>query len=187
MRRYVLQLAALLLVAIAGTAVYWRTTITHNASSTTAARPVATAAPGSPGRTTAAHAPAAYQVAVSWPGNTAQYLGRYRLTASTDLDLAQTGMLTIFMRTVPHEPRPVLSGILALNGTNQDNVLYLTHFEHSGPKLSTSVNLGIYTGPVLGRFVVTAHDSHAMSASLLATGQAPLQFTFQHFSRNPHP
>jgi hypothetical protein len=96
-------------------------------------------------------------------------------------------MLTIFMRTVPHEPRPVLSGVLALNGASQTNVLYLTHFIHAGPKLSTAVNLGIFTGPVLGKFVVVSHDSRILTASLLATGQAPLQFTFLHFSQNPHP
>ena len=186
MRRYILQLIALLLVAVAGTAVYWRTSSSHTASpsAATATVPRATTAPLARVRPTIAPSQA---VAVSWPGSKAQYLGRYRLSGSSDLSLAQTGMLTIFMRTVPHEPRPVLSGILALNGTNQTNVLYLTHFEHAGPKLSTSVNLGIYTGPVVGQFVVTTHDSSTMSASLLAAGQAPLQFTFQHFSRNPHP
>lgn len=179
MRRYLLQLVALLLVGIAGSALYWRTTSSHDT-------PHATLAPrGNAAAISSARA--ATQIAVSWPGNKAQYLGRYRLSASSNLDIAQTGMLTVFMRTVPHEPRPVLSGILSLNSASETNVLYLTHFKHGGSKLSTSVNLGIYTGPLLGQFVVTARDSHTLSASLLATGQPPLRFTFVHTSSNPHP
>lgn len=187
MRRYTLQLAALLLVAIAGSVIFWRTTSSHTALPAPEARASATAAATSPAPTMVARRPAADRVLVSWPGHTGQYLGRYQLSASSDLDLAQSGMLTIFLRSVPHEPRPVLSGILALNGTSQTNVLYLTHFKHRGAKLSTSVNLGIYTGPVLGQFAVTARDSRMLSASLLAPGQAPMRFTFQHVSRNPHP
>jgi hypothetical protein len=82
-----------------------------------------------------------------WPGAAAQYLGRYRLTKSSDPALATGGGLTIFLRKVPHFTKPLLSGILSLNAKHQANVVYLTKFMHAGTSLWTTVNLGIYTGP----------------------------------------
>ncbi len=122
-----------------------------------------------------------------WPGQTAQYLGRYRVVSSSDASLAQQGELTLFMRKVNGQPKPVLSGILSLHGASGSNVLYLTHFVHSGMKLSTTLSAGIYTGPVVGRFVVTTRASGRLTVALVVPGGAPVALRLVRFSANPHP
>src|SRR5437868_4918713 len=54
--------------------------------------------------------------APGWPGAKAAYLGRYRLISSSDAALARRGELTVFLRKVPGEKMPALSGILAVHG-----------------------------------------------------------------------
>ena len=132
-------------------------------------------------------APAAAGVIPSWPAPSSQYLGRYHLTASSAPMLATSGELTIFLRVVPKVPQPALSGILSLKTKTQTNVLYLTAFKHTSSKLWTSINLGIFTGPVLGSFVVTSIKGDQMTAQFVQATQAPITFSFVRFSHNPHP
>jgi hypothetical protein len=182
MGRYLLQLIALLMVAVVGVGIYWRV-------GTSTPGPVAAPAAQSQqqGALVAAGATGA-PIVVSWPGSKAQYLGRYHLVSASDQSLAQSGELTIFMRAhVPHEPKPVLSGILSLNGTDGTNVFYLTHFQHQGLKRWARVNLGIYTGPMIGEFVVTSLAGDRLVAQLTQQGQAPIALSFMRFSHNPQP
>lgn len=122
-----------------------------------------------------------------WPGGIALYKGRYRLTSSGDASLAQSGMLTIFSRTVPHQLGPQMSGILALYTSNGTNVLYMTHFVHAGLKLSARVNLGIYTGPEIGTFAVVAHQGNDLTANFVPLSGATVSLHFSRISTNPHP
>jgi len=122
-----------------------------------------------------------------WPGGAAVYAGRYRLTASGDANFAQSGMLTIFTRTVLHQPKPQMSGILSLYTTDGTNVLYLTHFVHAGTMRSAQVNLGIYTGPLIGRFAVASHQGAALVATFVPLEGAPVPLRFTQISANPHP
>lgn len=182
MGRYLIQLLALLSVAVVGAGIYWRvgTGHSHTATSTPATALTSTS---SQTAGSASGAPI-----VSWPGSKAQYIGRYHLTAASDQTVAQSGELTIFLRkNVPHEPKPVLSGILNLNGTDGTNVFYLTHFLHQGMKRWTRVNLGIYTGPVIGTFVVTSLAGDNLAAEIAQQGQTPMTMKFTRFSHNPLP
>jgi len=122
-----------------------------------------------------------------WPGGIAPYKGRYRLTSSGDTSLAQSGMLTIFPRTVPHQPKPQMSGILALYTSSGTNVLYMTHFVHGGHKLSARVNLGIYTGPEIGTFAVVCHHGNDLAANFVPLSGTTVELHFSRISTNPHP
>jgi hypothetical protein len=122
-----------------------------------------------------------------WPGASSQYLGRYHLTTSSDPALATSGELTVFLRVVRPNPKPVLSGILALDTKTQSNVVYLTKFMHAGTKLWTTVNLGIYTGPVLGQFEVTSVQDGHLAGEIVQKGSAPVALRFVRFTTNPHP
>jgi len=122
-----------------------------------------------------------------WPGGPQAYRGRYRLIASSDNSFAQSGVLTIFTRTVPHQTKPQLSGILSLYTTAGANVLYLTHFIHMGSTRSAQVNLGIYAGPEIGRFVVVLHHGAALGITFVPLQGASVSLRFVHFSTSPHP
>lgn len=122
-----------------------------------------------------------------WPGGAAVYVGRYRLTTSGDTTFAQSGMLTIFTRTVLHQPKPQMSGILSLYTADGTNVLYLTHFVHAGTMRSAQVNLGIYTGPLIGRFAVASHQGSALAATFVPLEGGPVSLRFTRISVNPHP
>ena len=140
-----------------------------------------TAAAGSAGATSGVKA------APGWPGGLSSYEGRYRLTASSDASFARSGMLTIFARKVPHQDKPQMSGILALYTTDGTNVLYLTHFTHAGTKLSAQLNLGIYTGPHMGTFVLVSHHGAALVVHVMPLQGAAVLLHFNRISANPHP
>ena len=122
-----------------------------------------------------------------WPGEKTAYIGRYRLISSGNAALARRGQLTVFLRKVRGEPIPVLSGILALYGTDGMNVLYLTHFAHAGTRLWTSVNMGIYTGPVIGQFNVQCFCRNQLHATLAIQKGPHVVLRFVRFSKSPHP
>jgi hypothetical protein len=122
-----------------------------------------------------------------WPGEKTAYMGRYRLISSSDAALARRGQLTVFLRKVPGQKVPVLSGILALYGTNGMNVFYLTHFAHADTRLWTSVNMGIYTGPVIGQFNVQCFCRNQLHATLAIQKGSHVVLRFVRFSKNPHP
>jgi hypothetical protein len=134
--------------------------------------------------------PAAVKSVPGWPGGNAQYLGRYKIIKSNNAALAKSGELTIFLRTkVPGTKGPILGGILALTGSSGVNVIYLTQFKHTGTLLSTVVNLGIYTGPVIGVFKVTAIDvkTGLIMAKFVQMNGNTLLLEFSRFSKNPQP
>ena len=122
-----------------------------------------------------------------WPGGPGAYTGRYRLTASGDAGFARSGTLTIFARTVPHQAKPQMSGILSLYTTDGTNVLYLAHFVHAGTTRSAQVSLGIYTGPEIGRFVMVSRHGAALAARFVPLKGAPVSLRFVEFSTSPHP
>lgn len=199
MRHYLVQLVALLLVATVGGLAYWRLGNSHSAItsgkpapnpihvSQVAALSLLPASSANPVSVKAAVSAAA-QAGPGWPGGNAKYLGRYRLTWSSSATLAHGGELTIFLRKgVPNQPKPILGGILALYGADGTNVLYLTHFEHTGAKLSARVNLGIYTGPVIGSFNVTSIHGNNMIASLSQVDGTVTSLHLTRFTTNPHP
>jgi hypothetical protein len=134
--------------------------------------------------------PAAAKSIPGWPGGNAQYLGRYKIVKSSDPALAKSGQLTIFLRSkVPGTKGPILGGILAMTGSSGVNVVYLTQFKHTGALLSTVVNLGIYTGPVIGVFKVTAIDvkTGLITAKFVPHSGGPISLEFSRFSKNPQP
>lgn len=122
-----------------------------------------------------------------WPGGLTSYEGRYRLITSSNTAFANAGMLTIFGRTVPHQAKPQMSGILALYTTDGTNVVYLTHFVHAGTKLSARVNLGIYTGPEIATFNVVSHQGTSMLVKYLPLQGTSISLHFSRISSNPHP
>jgi hypothetical protein len=122
-----------------------------------------------------------------WPGEATAYMGRYRLISSSDAALARRGGLTVFLRKVPNEKMPVLSGIMALDGAQGMNVFYLTHFVHAGARLWTSVNMGIYTGPVIGQFNVQCFCHNQLNAVFAIQKGPHVVLRFVRFSKNPHP
>jgi hypothetical protein len=131
-------------------------------------------------------APAATAIP-GWPGGAKPYLGRYHLVSSSDANIAKSGMLTIFTRIVPHQPAPVISGILALYSMNGTNALYLSHFLHTGLKLTATVNLGIYTGPKIATFVVVSRNGPDMMVKFVPVSGTVISMHFMRFSLNPHP
>ena len=122
-----------------------------------------------------------------WPGEKTAYMGRYRLISSSDAALARRGQLTVFLRKVRGQQMPTLSGILALYGTDGMNVFYLTHFAHAGTRLWTSVNMGIYTGPVIGQFNVKGFGHNQMNGTFAILKGPQVVLRFVRFSKNPHP
>ena len=122
-----------------------------------------------------------------WPGEQTAYMGRYRLISSSNVALARRGQLTVFLRKVRGQQMPALSGILALYGTEGMNVFYLTHFAHAGTRLWTSVNMGIYTGPVIGQFNVQCFCRNQLHATLAIQKASHVVLRFVRFSKNPHP
>jgi hypothetical protein len=121
-----------------------------------------------------------------WPGGTPVYQGRYTLVKSSDATFAKTGMLTVFSRFVPRVG-PTISGILSLYTADGTNVLYLTHFTHSGTKLSTIVNLGIFTGPEIGKLQVLSRQGTSMVVKFVPFSGRAIELRFTRFSTNPHP
>jgi hypothetical protein len=171
MIHHIMRCRSLILAALIGGAIAWPLGSGH-AAPAPASKPMHTAvAKAIPG----------------WPGAASQYLGRYHLTSSSDPALATGGELTVFLRKVPPMPKPLLSGILSLTTKNQTNVVYLTKFMHAGTKLWTTVNLGIYTGPVLGQFKVTSIHDGQLVAEIVQKGAAPVTLQLMRFSMNPHP
>lgn len=122
-----------------------------------------------------------------WPGDAAQYLGRYRLTASNNARMARRGQLTVFMRTIRPGVPLVMSGILALRGKSASNVFYLTQFVYTGGRMEATVQLGSYAGPQIGQFVVKQIKGKTMTAGVTIQGAPRLTLKLFRFSKNPHP
>ena len=177
MCRYSRRLSSLLVAALIAGTIAWPVAAGHAASlkATPHAQPAA------------ARSTAAKKAIPGWPGGNAKYIGRYHLVKSSDSSLATGGELTLFTMVVRPAPKPVLRGILTLTTKSQTNVVYLTKFVHAGSALWTTVNLGIYTGPVLGQFKVISIKGEQLVAALVQPGAAPVTLQFIRFSTNPHP
>jgi hypothetical protein len=135
----------------------------------------------------AASAAPAPKVVSGWPGGIKSYQGRYKLVSAGAATFAKSGELTIFGRFVKGLNGLQLSGILALYTSDGTNALYVTHFEQLGSKLTASVNLGIYTGPVIGTFNLVTRKGAKMTAKFVPNQGAPVLLTFKQISKDPHP
>ncbi len=147
---------------------------------------ISVAPPGMIGARAATVAPTA-KVISGWPGGLKSYQGRYKLVNSTDATFAKSGELTIFGRIVHGLKGLQLSGILSLYTKSDTAVLYVTHFEKVGSTLSASVNSGIYTGPVIGKFHLVTRKGATMEAEFVPTQGRPIFLRFHRISSNPHP
>jgi hypothetical protein len=63
----------------------------------------------------------------------------------------------------------------------------LTHFAHAGTRLWTSVNMGSYTGPVIGQFNVQCFCHNQLHAVFAIHKGSQVALRFVRFSKNPHP
>lgn len=143
------------------------------------------------GVTSPAPAPLAVaRAAPGWPVPRATYLGRYRMTWSSDPAFARTGLLTLFMRPVT-KPKAmnVPSGIISVVSSDATTVLYLTKFGHLGSRAVADVNLGLYTSSPVGAVQLTAFSaaSHTLTLVFSAPGERPVQLRFTRYSADPHP
>jgi hypothetical protein len=141
----------------------------------------------------ASSAPSASAVAHAkpgWPVPSASYLGRYRLTWSSDRSFARSGLLTLFMRSVT-KPKAMIvpSGIVSIYGNDATTVLYLTRFGHLGPRPVAAVNVGLYTSSPVGAVQLTTLSvaSHTLTLMLSAPGAPSIQMRFTRYSADPHP
>lgn len=122
-----------------------------------------------------------------WPMARASYLGRYRMTWSSDPSFARSGLLTLFMRPVTKPKATVVpSGIMSVFGGDATTVLYLTRFGHLGSRAVADVNVGVFTSPPVGTVQVTTF-SHTLTLVFSASGSRPVQMRFVRYSANPHP
>lgn len=125
-----------------------------------------------------------------WPMAKPAYLGRYRLTASSDRTFASSGLLTLFMREIKKPTEMIVpSGVLSAFGPGQTTVLYLSGFQHSGSKAMAQVSAGNYGYPPAGQAWVTRFSpaSHVLQLSFAPTGGHPVALTFTRYSADPHP
>jgi hypothetical protein len=127
------------------------------------------------------------KVISGWPGGLKSYQGRYKLVSSSSAAFAKSGELTIFGRIVHGLKGLQLSGILALYTKDDTAVLYVTHFEQIGSKLSASVNSGIYTGPVIGTFHLVTRKGATVKAEFVPNQGKVVSLRFHQISSNPHP
>lgn len=151
------------------------------------------------GSSPAAHggatSPAASTAAVAhakpgWLVPRASYLGRYRMTWSSDRSFARSGLLTLFMRKITKPKAMVVpSGIISVFGGDATTVLYLTKFGHLGSRAVADVNLGLYTSSPVGAVQLTAFSaaSHTLTLVLSAPGSRPVELRFTRYSADPHP
>jgi hypothetical protein len=128
--------------------------------------------------------------APGWPAPKAAYLGRYRLTGSSDPSFARAGLLTLFMRAVTKPKKMILpSGIISVYGPGTTSVLYLTRFGHLGQRGVADVTAGLYAAPPAGTVALTGFtaESHTLTVVLSPSGSAPVTMRFTRYSADPHP
>lgn len=203
MQRLLVQLLAVVIIAILGGLAYLHlNTNTSPVSSSTASSPASLTATSVPTNslptataTPEANPPAAPtpQAGTSSPGwgQTIPYIGSYRLTASSNTKLAGTGTLSISPGTISGIPQSEISGILSLPPPNQSNGsfladFYLTGFAHSGMVRSARINLGSPTGPAVGTFTVKSYANKILVASITFQGEPAITLQFDHYTTNPH-
>jgi hypothetical protein len=154
--------------------------------------PRASAPSAPPGRSApgASAAPLSAHARPGWPMARASYLGRYRMTWSSDQSFARSGLLTLFMRQVT-KPKAMIvpSGIMSVFGGDATTVLYLTKFGHLGSRAVADVNVGLYTSSPVGAVELTAFSvaSHTLTLVLAAAGRQRVEMRFIRYSANPHP
>jgi hypothetical protein len=165
---------------------------------------------GTPGGTAAARngqtATGAPAGSPGWPMKTQAYLGRYRMTWSSDRAFAQAAMLTLFMRHVTKPKEMILpSGILSAFGRDETTVLYITKLKHKGTHGSAEASAGNYTYTPVGLIDLIRFDPrhHTLSIRLDLSGDRqgggfksvaqskhggkPIELRFTRYSANPHP
>ena len=96
----------------------------------------------------------------------------------------QEGHLTMFMREV-YEHRPhVPGGVLVLNGTEHNLVLYLSELSSNGRVLYATVRGGTYEGPAIGSFGGVRRGNRIYGGFQLR-GLANVEANFFRYSHNP--
>jgi hypothetical protein len=164
----------------------------HHPAAAGAGHHPAAAAPAGAAPAPAAPAPAALPASApaGWPMAHAAYLGRYRLTASSDGTFAKSGLLTLFMREIKKPKEMVVpSGVLSAFSPGQTTVLYLSGFQHSGSRAMAEVSAGNYGYPPSGQAWVTrfSQAGHVLQLSFAPTGGHPVTLTFTRYAADPHP
>lgn len=118
------------------------------------------------------------------------YLGRYKMTWSSDRSFAESGLLTLFMRRITKPVAMIVpSGIMSIFGNAATTVLYLTKFGHLGSRAIADVNPGLYTSTPVGTIQLTAFSvkAHTLTLVFSAQGNELVQMRFIRYSANPHP
>jgi len=119
-----------------------------------------------------------------------QWLGRYRMTWSSDPSFARSGLLTLFLRPVTKPKVTVVpSGIMSVFGGDATTVLYLTRFGHLGSRAVADVNVGVFTSPPVGAVQLTTFSvaSHTLTLVFSASASRPVEMRFVRYSADPHP
>lgn len=135
-------------------------------------------------------AAAAAHAKPGWPMARDQWLGRYRMTWSSDPAFARSGLLTLFMRSITKPKAMVVpSGIMSVFGGDATTVLYLTKFGHVGSRAVADVNVGLFTSPPVGAIQLTAFGaaSHTLTLKFTAAGRHQVELRFIRYSADPHP
>jgi len=118
------------------------------------------------------------------------YLGRYRLTTSSDHTFAASGLLTLFMRQIKKpKAMTVPSGVLSAFGPGQTTVLYLSNFQHAGSRAAAEVSTGNYGYPPSGEAWVMhfSQPGHVLTLAFSPVSGHPVTLTFVRYSADPHP
>src|SRR6266567_6209406 len=133
-------------------------------------RPVATMLPtGKPG----------------WPVKPQAYLGRYRMTWSSDRAFAQAGLLTLFMRQVMKPKKMIVpSGVLSAFGRDETTVLYITKLGRNGTRGSAEASAGNYAYAPVGLIELTRFDQlhHTLGIKLHSSAGRPIELRFARYS-----
>jgi hypothetical protein len=188
MQRALIQLLAVVIITILGGLAYLRlNSTTSPVSSATSNSPAPVPTTSGPANTppTATATAATAATSAGW-GQTMLYVGDYRLTASSNASLARTGTLTIAL----DPSATAIRGVLSLPPADQTSgsylaSFYLTNFAHSGMVRSATINLGSYTGPAVGAFVVNSYTNNMLVARVTFQGEPSLTLRFDHYSVNP--
>jgi hypothetical protein len=125
-----------------------------------------------------------------WPSQQPGYLGRYRMTWSSDHIFAGAGLLTLFIRQVSQPSKMnVPSGVLSVYGQDETAVFYLTKFRHEGARGYADVSTGNFGYPAVGQIKLLGLDirRHALTLVFTPVHGGPVQFGFIRYSSSPHP
>ena len=164
----------------ASTATQARNAATKPAASGNSATP----APGALGRGSPVPSEPGWQLKMP------AYLGRYRMTWSSDQVFAGSAILTLFMRPVTKPKKATFpSGVLSVFGRDQTTVLYITKLRHTSTDDLANVSTGNYTYPPIGQIRLARFDQrhHTLMLVFRSAYSDQIELSFSRYSDNPHP